>query len=412
MLKLISLLIFLLYCVNSELAIAARNDVTGEIRSLGTPFFSRYRLDSLVYARNIWDIAVFKNKLFFGAGNSSNKGPAPNAGPVPVICFDPKSETFEAVYSVSEEQINQFFVIDNSLYIPGTDPMESWEFGNIYKTIDGVNWSKQRSIPEGVHAYGMVNFQDELFVGLGTKKGGSVAVSQDQGRTWGKCQLNSGRIYDFLVINNKLYATSIFYSNEIISEFNEKQINLSLPIYEYTSKSTFSARPDLSNKQTFFPEGRYKEGRLKFLKIEKHLEHDGMSFFIASTVHNDHQSLPFDAYMARSLDANNIIISRIPIPTQSIPWDILEEGGRVYILIDNPGKTPREISVIYSDDFLVWNELLYFRAPTFARSFAVLDNTFYFGLGGEIKDEMHWQHEELSSHTGEIIAVKTNLMKK
>ena len=65
-------------------------DVTQHIEVLGNPYLEKYPDKRQTYARNIWDMCAFKNELLIGGGNSSNIGPARNAGPVPVIAYSPR----------------------------------------------------------------------------------------------------------------------------------------------------------------------------------------------------------------------------------------------------------------------------------------------------------------------------------
>ncbi len=90
-----------------------------QVEFLGNPYRKIYKSDAYVYARNIWDMQVFAGRVFLGAGNSSNKGPAPNAGRVPVYSFNPYNDTFQKEYTVAEEQVDRFRVINEKLYIPG-----------------------------------------------------------------------------------------------------------------------------------------------------------------------------------------------------------------------------------------------------------------------------------------------------
>ena len=66
---------------------------------------------------------LWGDKIYLGYGNSSNKGPAPNAGPVRVIAYHPQTGCFETEFTVDEEQIDRYRVIEGQLFIPGHDPL-------------------------------------------------------------------------------------------------------------------------------------------------------------------------------------------------------------------------------------------------------------------------------------------------
>ena len=88
--------------------------------SLGVPC-----ADKVWYARNIWDMTFYDDRLFVGCGNSSNRGPAPNAGPINVWTYR-ESSGWHSEFTVDEEHIDRFDILDNVLTIPGHDSRDSW----------------------------------------------------------------------------------------------------------------------------------------------------------------------------------------------------------------------------------------------------------------------------------------------
>ena len=50
-------------------------------------------------------------------------------------------------------------------------------------------------------------------------------------------------------------------------------------------------------------------------------------------------------------------------------------------------------------------KLFHFYSSTFARSFEILNNDFYFGLGCEVKNTKYWRENELVPETGQILRV-------
>src|SRR5579871_5031174 len=70
------------------------------INSLGVPC-----LDKPWFARNIWDMIYFDNRVFVGCGNSSNDPPAPNAGPITVWTYQ-DGVGWQSEYKVDEEEIS------------------------------------------------------------------------------------------------------------------------------------------------------------------------------------------------------------------------------------------------------------------------------------------------------------------
>ena len=74
------MLLFLILMVLARMSVAAP-DVTSQLEFLGNPGASYYPADvRWRYARNPWDLQVFDGKVYIGSVNSSNVGPAANAG--------------------------------------------------------------------------------------------------------------------------------------------------------------------------------------------------------------------------------------------------------------------------------------------------------------------------------------------
>ncbi|MDO4424479.1 MAG: hypothetical protein Q4D17_01755, partial [Planctomycetia bacterium] len=63
-------------------------DVTARLEKLGIPHQKHYPDGEMAYARNIWDMIKYQNRIYLGCGAYDNSPPAANAGPVPVIAFD------------------------------------------------------------------------------------------------------------------------------------------------------------------------------------------------------------------------------------------------------------------------------------------------------------------------------------
>jgi hypothetical protein len=376
-----------------------------DIENLGSPFAKRYAKGEEVYARNIWDMQLYDGLIFLGAGNSSNQGPARNAGPVPIIFFDPEKGKFIREGIVNEEQIDLYCIINNRLYIPGHDPTESWALGNFYKRLDTGYWVKYRNIPKALHSYAMVLHNQKLFLGLGTKKGAAISVSDNNGKTWQNIPAGSNRVYSFLQVGRNLYAT------KKIKRKSYYEKNNYTGILEFREPDRLVPRPDLTDR-VMFPGIRFTNWRPK--KIVRTTPVGDKAIYIGAFTHNDHQYDPFGVFIVSSLDKNNVEIDRVDLPEQSRPWDILVRDSYIYILlsrkIDNRSV---EIAVMRSavSDLHRWKNLLKFTNSTFARSFEILNGDFYFGLGSEIKDSKNWQRDELNPYTGTILRIRKQYIK-
>lgn len=101
------------------------------------------------------------------------------------------------------------------IVVVGSDPAngDGWQFGNLYVCKNGV-WSKKRTIPNGLHAWGACEHNGLLYLATSNHAGdnttwlGQVFWSDDFGSTWlGHAKVNDYRVYDIYSFNGRLYAT-------------------------------------------------------------------------------------------------------------------------------------------------------------------------------------------------------------
>lgn len=369
------------------------NDVTAFVEDLGNPYREMYPSGQLIYARNIWDMAAFEGSLYVGAGNSSNSAPARNAGPVPVFRYSPASSAWEPVLVVDDEQIDVFYEFDGQLYTPGHDPTESWDYGNFYRLEENGDWVKHRNIPDGVHNYAMASHHEKLFAGLGLPLSAGVGVSADRGASWTNQALPNDRIYAFLSVGDRLFATGAM-STEAEPAFDG--------VFQCDEHSEFSTRPDIGPAE-LFPGYDFEPGRE--VKIYRPVKLGRRAVYMGAYIHNDHQADPFGVYVAKSLEKDRIRVRRIELPANTRPWDLLIHEERVYLLVELLEGDNRTTLVLVSDRLQRFHEVLRFTSNAFARSFAIMDGEFYFGLGSEIRDPENWTQGELHEDTGKILRV-------
>ena len=388
------------------LDLIANVDVTSKIEILGNPYSKLYKSGEYIYARNIWDMQVFNGKLYIGAGNSNNVGPAPNAGRVPVFSFDPKLNKFVNEYVVAEEQIDRFRVIGDKLYIPGHDATQKWDFGNFYTRIRLGEWKKYRTIPKALHVYDIALHHNTLFTALGLYNISGVGISDSNGRSWNiqNIGISFGRIYSFLKVSDTLYACKSFtpkWHRDKYWSKNKKKNYYSIGQYDGIF---FKARYDLDSNRVF--PYTYMDFK-KTKKIIRSVSFDNKAIYLGAYIHNNsHQSIPFGAYIVTSLEKNKVDIQRIDLPKDYKPWDIIVRDKDVYILCYS--LTNFRVSVMHAqnDTLDEWKELLYFKSISFARSFELLDGDFYFGIGTEVDNYKNWKQDELAPDTGNILRVK------
>jgi hypothetical protein len=364
------------------LSSSPHNDATAHLVTLGNPAQIKYSAGDKVYARNVWDLQAFDGQLYVGYGNSSNVGPVPNAGPVDLWRWDPAAKEFQKDFTVDDEQIDRFRIIEGKLIIPGHDPKESWELGNFY-VREQNGWRKIRTLPNGIHCYDMIGHEGKLFAALGTEKGACVAVSQDFGKTWSPLFIpEAGRAYSLFTLGGQLYTVT---DSGLLFRYREggfQRLNIDL-----------------------FPKAIYSSAAVvaRATNIGKSL------VYIGGNNTNDHQWEPFSLFAASDVEQAHVI----ELPESRIPYDIVVDGKNCYVLTSTPREdvvpqassqvsVPSEAGytmVVYaSGDLEAWQEVVRFTAPTFARSFEKLNNDLYFGLGCHTTD--------LSPACGQVLRIE------
>lgn len=171
-------------------------------------------------ANSVWDVKIWGDMVYRGAGDYNK-----NTGNAPILAFNKKTQSWIKLATTDDEAIHRFVEIDGTLYTPGIDPTGSWEFGNYY-VLDGERWKFVRNLPGGLHNFDMIEFDGNIFAGLGTEAlENTVAISQDKGETFtfvplyrdGALLDTSGyeysRTYAFAEYNGSLYALILFKKN-------------------------------------------------------------------------------------------------------------------------------------------------------------------------------------------------------
>ena len=358
----------------SHVPLAASPSVVLQVETLGTPFTQKG-----VYARNVWDMQLFNNRIYFGHGNSSNFGPDSNAGPIPIWYYDIAKGIFVNEFTVDEEQIDVYHVLDNKLYTPGNDPRNTSNNGDAYR-LDANGWTKFTTIPNAYHTYDMALFQGKLFVGNGTIRLNSVMMSSDNGATWKSVLANNNRTYKLFQFHNKLYAMQWIKNtpDPVDSMF-------------FVFNGTQFVSVDVAGPKIF------PGSDLFVLRMVRPTEFQNQLVYIASDDGvNDHQWNSHGLYVAPELDQGRHVV----LPEQkALPYDILIRGNTLYILAAvKQTNSLYSILVYKTSDLNTWTEVLRFDAATFARSFEESLGSFYFGLGSN--------DDVVSPATGTILRVR------
>lgn len=369
----------------------------GQLQVLGNPAALRYPDCHLAYARNPWDLAAFDGRLYIGLGDASNQGPSPNAGPVPVIHYDPVSDQFHEELILPEEQIGRFFRRQGALWLTGDDPRQSWRWGNLYRRDAQGGWLQYRTLPRTIHAYALAWHQGRLFAaisiteavpeGVGTERHGSaVAVSTDEGLSWSLIPLGGWRIFDFLQLDGQLFAADIFPGPGIQRWLDaEQRQGWHAPIYELetaTAEAAPSARRRLDlNAEALFPNTPQAGERAAI--VARALPWGERAAYLGLFARWQDPWPAAGAYLAESLREGDVRVQRIPLPKGAIALDLRLEGDALQLLFAVPESSQlRWRSSLWSSrDGERWEPMLSFSANAPARAVERVGDDLYLALG-------------------------------
>lgn len=379
---------------------------SGDIIAIGNPLASRWPIKEFVYARNIWDMQKFEDKIYLGSGNSANKGPIPNAGPIDIWSYTPKTNQFTREGVVNDEQIDRFNIINGKLVIPGHDAAEpdNWEFGNYYIKKASNHWQKYRRIPDGIHVYDMIEHDGKLFAALGTLNWyAGIAISENNGESWETHPVGFYRFYSLFKFHGDLYASGIFYSppriEQLKDRFPKHQESIPIGLYRYQKNQISPVNIDM---HILFPGWDKRAAKLRLPT-----SHKNALIYIGASPSNDHHYSTQRLYAMKSLGKS----TELMLPEQFSPMDILVKHDRLQVLATKKltGQWQYQSAVYETEDLKNWRLLEEFKADTFARSFESMAGCFYYGMGTEVKKPKNkqWEKWAFSPLTGVILRSKT-----
>ncbi len=369
--KIISYFVIILLTISLN-ACAAKKDADSIIyeKTLGMPFAGCY--DS-ISAQTPWDMIIFDNKLFIGSGDYDK-----NCGPAKIACYDIATNE-QTIYTVPDEQISNFSVINGKLTSPGIDPMNDWSIGNYY-IFNENTWETKRNIPRGIHTFFMLEFEDKIFAALGTDKDHfPVAVSHDGGNSFYEVKFEKNgqpypvndslndRVYNMFVLNEQLYVirfSSGEYEVFIYDGGTFKYVTAWVYDIVFPSFDHFSQKSDFS----------------------------------ACVTHNDTYFFS-TGYLFKTKDAKNI--EYVELDENILIIDQYENNGILYALAIKENPDDSFASAIYQ---ITENGCIFLFEVTndsYAVSFAVDNNNFYLGFGYNKTDPLQSGKIILYKYKGE-----------
>ncbi len=329
-----------------------------EVVVVGNPFRKRFP-DNMdwkedkpsVFARNVWDMVVYDGRIYLGSGDYWN-----NAGPTDIYCFVPGQNQFTLDYTAPDEMVSKFYIFEGKLVVPGNDPQESWDFGNIYIKESGA-WRKVRTIPNGLHCFNMAYAQGTLFAGIGTEHAPKLLASKNWGQTWEPVVFKSfpgtlftwnSQLFAFDFFNNLCrYENGVLYSDKVVPEGAQsaKDVASSWPGWRCTEAIPFAGGLIL------------------------------VSAGIGTT-------LEYGPFPLLFIEPNQTEASVIGLFEDKNVMDTCVSGETLYALCTRPAAEGTFENTIYSTrDVRTWHCEVTFTTTSFTRSFVETGGDFYVGIG-------------------------------
>jgi len=384
---------------------------------------------NFAYARNIWDMHLFRNRIYIGYGswaNSSTSG-AVNKGPIPIIAIDTATDQFvrEEVYvnvsgvrthrsnGADDEQLWIFREINGTdgvskLYAPGTDARgtvgassaEGWDWGNYYiRQTDGT-WLKKPTIPGGIHVLDIIDFNGKLYTGIGgnSEIEGSVGImySSDDGNSWlAPVNLtNTARNYTLIVWGNRLYAFTGDSARRVTTG-EQPQTRLRGRVID-ANNSTTDSTTVLGIFSEVLDDARYIIRKYSFIG-------NSIAFILYKQGEtNDSWESPAGLHYASSFSTASTITTASLPNTSAEAMDIISRNNDTfaYILANVKNGNDYNVIVYKTSNLINFETVCSFRFDTFARSFEEHNGSFYFGMG-----TMDGEPGTLSELSGTIIKI-------
>ncbi|QJR15459.1 tectonin domain-containing protein [Usitatibacter palustris] len=364
-------------------------DVTPKLEKLGIANNTRFA--NKIYARNPWDMKAFRNKIYIGSGNSNNEGPDPNAGPVDVTYFDPAANKFGSEWQVNDEQIDAFRIAGSTLMIPGHDPREDWRKGNFYRK-SGDAWQEVRTVANTIHMYDITERTEAqattlgsvdskafgnkfLFAAIATPTTAAVAVSANNGSSWVTYPLVEAigaRARTFL--HTPAGVCVSFHINP-----NYKNVNAVIGgIFGSSAPRKTDAFMVTSKGVQWIDSKLFPGLTTPYLFAAKPVQFNGEAYYFAAYAPIDH-NWKSDGFFATK-DCKTA--RRANVPGRWFHHAVVD-GGKLYVVTSDEEYGGRRNRVFASTDGTTFKPVFSFANKGFARSFAILNGDFYFGIGSE-----------------------------
>jgi hypothetical protein len=393
------------------------NEIKNSVVRLGNPLAADGKKGR---ALNVWDLQVFDGKVYIGGGNANT-----NAGPINVWAYDPTRKNFIKEYSVPEEEISRFKVIDNELYIPAADP-RGGDANKFYRKKIGGQWIKYASnAVKLAHVRDLIKIDSQTIVMVGNnrnpdnrkKQAPGAAITTDNGISFQAAGANNipdtGNVFlldynwffSIFSYQDKIYAPNSFlrdtggYPGSIAVYDPEKQ---ELVIDFDLGTEEFIPTKNIDNKQ-----GKYGLSTIYYLwnpvEFNNYLIYPVKSFSNAD-IDNSIKKLYLNSLGFYIKESMGKFPLEIKLPKKALGEDVLVIDGELYVLANKKNNQEKFTIYVFKTNEPQnrdrWIEVLSFKSSNKARSFEYLDGIFYFGLGQDYGDAI--------ANSGDILSYAIN----
>ncbi len=321
-----------------------------------------------ICGNSVWDLKLFENCLYIGAGDYDKNYTVGVA-----YRYNLSLEEWEQCGVIPDEQISRFLEIDNTLFLPGIDPTESWSFGNYY-VLENGSFVTKRDIPGGIHCFDIVDFEGKYFFGVGVLSDSypvltldaesgeyeQIPIRNKQGEIADMTEYADKliRAYDLVVLNNSLYALIELGNDISFYKFENSEFvyfsAYSKKISNYRLGYTAILEKKIWNNSLYFTNGRlYHTDDMKSIKdktpenvkwIIDILVKDNRMFLLGSVPKDDGR------YLVKILEMKNDSFTTISeFETEYSPQAFEYDGTRFYIATgdkDAASRIDNDIKII------------------------------------------------------------------
>lgn len=341
-------------------------------------------------ARNVWDLQGYDGKLFIAGGSTVD-----NVGPINIWVYDPVVDRFRREYTVQEEAIERFRVLNGDLYIPAADPTKG-DLNKFYRRTNTGLWTQVAGEPELAHVRDLA-YHDGRLIAVGNTRDNanqpSAIASRDGGRTFtpvtDPAQL--GRLtnwfYSLFEYQGMLFATTLIFNPLLDTE--------SILVFD-SEMGQFLPDPTITTA-TFVPLTNDDNLRDVTLRLWRTVELDNRIIYAIRTYcaiqycYEHRYNGSYGLFLKTSLTAEPQAVT-FPEPS-AVGESVLIHDGWLYALANRRLAPNRHHIFIYrSQDPTAnrWESVLTMTSPNKARAFALLENTFYIGLGHEFDEPVRF----------------------